>query len=73
MAAGRNLEVPLNKPQVKSKTNWFGIILALFAGIQQFAPVIQAEISPSSYNILLFGVGIAVVVLRQVTKGPVGK
>ena len=63
----------MNKPQYKSKTNWLGVVLALFAGIQQFAPQIQAEISPSSYNILLFGVGIAIVVLRQVTKGPVGK
>jgi len=60
------------KPQVKSKTNWFGISLATFAGIQQYAPQLQAELSPTVYNLILFGAGVAVVVLRQVTKGPVG-
>lgn len=59
------------KPQIKSKTNWFGIGLALFAGIQQYAPQLQAELSPTAYNLILFGAGVAVVVLRQVTSQPV--
>lgn len=60
------------KPQVKSKTNWFGISLMLFSGIQQYAPQIQAELSPTVYNYILFIAGVIVVVLRQVTKDPVG-
>ena len=61
------------KPQYKSKTNWFGLALALFAGIQQYAPQLQEQLTPTAYNLILFGAGVAVVVLRQVTTGPVGK
>lgn len=59
------------KPQIKSKTNWFGIALALFAGVQQYLPQLQADLSSSTYNLILFGAGVGVVVLRQVTKDPV--
>ena len=72
MNISNNLSGNVNiKPQAKSKTNWFGIALATFAGVQQYAPQIQAELSPTAYNLILFGAGIGVVVLRQVTKGPV--
>lgn len=60
------------KAQHKSKTNWFGTALMAFAGIQQYAPQIQEQLTPATYNWLLFGCGVMVVVLRQITKGPVG-
>ena len=59
------------KPQYKSKTNWFGLALAVFAGVQQYAPQIQTELSPTAYNFGLFAVGVVIVALRQVTNGPV--
>lgn len=59
------------KPQIKSKTNWFALLLALFAGALQNLPQLQGELSPTAYNYILFGVAVIVAVLRQVTSQPV--
>ena len=59
------------KPRHKSKTNYFGLGLMLFSGIQQFAPQIQEQLSPATYNYILFGCGVCVVILREITKDPV--
>ena len=60
------------KPRHKSKTNWFGLGLMLFSGIQQYAPQIQDQLSPATYNYILFAAGVLVVILREVTKDPIG-
>lgn len=61
-----------SKPRHKSKTNWFGMGLMLFSGVQQYLPQVQEQLSASTYNWIIFGSGVVVVILREITKDPVG-
>lgn len=60
------------KPRHRSKTNWFGFALILFSGLQAQMPVIQEFVTPERYSYIMFGVGLLVIILRELTKDPVG-
>jgi hypothetical protein len=63
------------KPRYKSKTYWFGALLIALPGILQsehVAPLIDllpGEWSTYAYSII----GVIVIILREVTKKPVGR
>jgi len=44
----------------------------LFSGVQQYLPQVQEQLSASTYNWIIFGSGVVVVILREITKDPVG-
>ena len=62
------------KPRHKSKTYWFGGLLVLLAAILQLPQINEAvAFLPDDWQDIAIGaIGIAVMVLREVTKSPVG-
>jgi len=62
---------PNIKPWYTSKTIWFNGLTAaamVISGVQGLLPMIEVELTPTSYNYLLFTMGVINVALRAVTK-----
>ncbi len=57
--------------KIKSKMHNFGLLLGIFGGIQQFLPMAKEYIPQDDFGVIFIGVGIAVIVLRNVTTQPI--
>jgi len=56
--------------RLKSKTNLVGIAIAILGVVEMNAPLLQ-EILGKWYGLTYIGIGITMVILREVTKVPV--
>jgi len=59
------------KPWYKSKTVWFNIITVMGAaagGVVGLMPTIQPLLTPQTYSVVMFAIGVINVGLRAVTK-----
>ena len=52
---------------LKSKTHWLGMIVGILSGVQIFLPQMVTFIPKEAYGIIFGVVGIAIIVLRNVT------
>lgn len=58
------------KPWYKSKTVWFSVVTAALAGLNAYSGEVQ---DPKQLNFVLGCIAIGNVILRLVTKEPIGK
>ena len=58
--------------QLKSKTNWAGVAVACLGIVEMNAPLIQ-EMLGQWYGLTYIGIGVAMVVLRNLTTTPVSE
>lgn len=58
---------------LKSKTHNFGVLLGIFGGLQTFLPTVREFIPADQYGTIFIAVGVAVIVLRNVTTKPVSE
>ncbi len=56
---------------IKSKTHNAGALIAIFGALQMFLPEIQEFIPPDLYGAIFAGIGVAVVILRNMTTMPI--
>lgn len=68
-----NTEPTMSKPRIQSRTNLFGLGLVAFGFLADNMATLQAAMSPKAFSIFSIIVGLAVILLREVTTGPVGR
>lgn len=54
-----------------SKTMWFSFALVIFGALFDLFPTLQAILDPRFYSLSLVAIGVAVAVLRFITKDPI--
>jgi hypothetical protein len=54
-----------------SKTMWFSLALVVLGALFDLFPTLQAIIDPKYYSLSLVAIGLAVAVLRFITKDPI--
>ncbi len=59
--------------KLKSKTHNLGLLLGIFGGVQQFLPMAKEFIPQEHFGAIFIAVGIAVIVLRNVTSQPIAE
>ena len=59
------------KSQIKSRTNWAGVLVMALGVVETNAPMLR-DLLGDWYGLTYIGIGVAMVILRQVTTGPVG-
>ena len=60
------------KRRRNSKTYWLGTVLVVLGAVQVYLPEVRESIPADWYPIILAGVGVVVMILREFTKVPVG-
>lgn len=58
------------KPRIKSKTNWVGVLIAVLGIVEVNALMLQ-DLLGQWYGLTYIGIGVAMVVLREMTTEPV--
>ena len=58
------------KSQIRSKTNWAGVLVIALGVVETNAPMLR-DLLGEWYGLTYIGIGVAMVILRQVTTGPV--
>lgn len=61
------------KRRRNSKTYWLGALLIVLGAAQVYLPEVRESIPADWYPLILAGIGVAVMILREFTKDPVGK
>ena len=54
-----------------SKTMWFSLALVVLGALFDLFPTLQAIIDPKYYSLSLVAIGLAVAILRFITKDPI--
>ena len=58
------------KSQIRSKTNWAGVLVMALGVVETNAPMLR-DLLGDWYGLSYITIGVAMVILRQVTTGPV--